>query len=259
MPFLRHRPASSHGFSDLDAFLDAPLQRPEPALRSPRVAPEESAPAGTPSRQPLRAQPSPGDFEAVVCELLLAEADVNERVSLSNANGEAVDGVTPLYLAAQAGHLEMCRLLLQRGADPRIRTMTAGGEAFSPADVALYTGNIRVWWMLRREAKKQKHTPAMPCRRPAPLPAYAPPAAAFAGAAAPAAPRSMLPPPQPAAPVLAPPAAKAPVQPPSMPPPPSAERVPAPPLPPLTEAELSALLPPPPPLRRLRAWSFEAE
>ena len=38
-------------------------------------------------------------------------------------NHPAVDGATPLYLAAQEGHVTCVRLLLRYGADPNMLTM----------------------------------------------------------------------------------------------------------------------------------------
>ena len=38
--------------------------------------------------------PLSGDFEAVVCELVLKGADVNEKCSLTNQNNDLVEGVS---------------------------------------------------------------------------------------------------------------------------------------------------------------------
>ncbi|KAG2433040.1 hypothetical protein HXX76_008767 [Chlamydomonas incerta] len=122
--------------------------------------------SGARSLSPLQQGALEGDFETVVCELVLKGADVNEKCSLANQNNDLVEGITPLYLAAQAGNSEMCRLLLRRGADARLCSLVIRtGERFTPADVALTRGYVRLWWRLRRAAKSPNKSKVMAVRR----------------------------------------------------------------------------------------------
>ncbi|KAG2448682.1 hypothetical protein HYH02_006039 [Chlamydomonas schloesseri] len=118
--------------------------------------------SGARALTPLQRAALEGDFETVVCELVLKGADVNEKCSLPNQNNDLVEGVTPLYLAAQSGNSEMCRLLLRRGADARLCSLVIRtGERFTPADVALTRGYVRLWWRLRRSAKSPNKSKVM--------------------------------------------------------------------------------------------------
>ena len=47
-------------------------------------------------------------------------------------NAQNVDGSTPLHMACVCEHLELARLMLERGADSSIRD----GDGQSPADLA---------------------------------------------------------------------------------------------------------------------------
>jgi len=59
-------------------------------------------------------------------------------------------GVTALHMASQNGHLAMVKLLIQRGADPRIKDDLYGGDAEGAAD---YFGQIAVRDYLRSLGK----------------------------------------------------------------------------------------------------------
>ncbi len=79
---------------------------------------------------------------------LKAGEDLHQLVDLPNQNKQTVIGVTPLYLAAQAGHLEVCQLLMSYGADVlRQCCIPSTGEVFGPADIALVHFHVRVWWV----------------------------------------------------------------------------------------------------------------
>lgn len=65
-------------------------------------------------------------------------------------------GVTPLYLAAQAGHKQACVLLVQAGADVlRTCAVPESGDVFGPADIALVHFNLGSWLYLSG-VKKQR-------------------------------------------------------------------------------------------------------
>jgi ankyrin repeat protein len=89
-----------------------------------------------------------GDMHAVAMAIASGD-DLNQTIDLPNAESHLVCGVTPLYLAAQAGHLEVVRVLLASGADPTARcAIPATGDVFSAADIALVHLNLRVWAVL---------------------------------------------------------------------------------------------------------------
>lgn len=95
-------------------------------------------PAGFP---PLVAAMTSGrtDYAAIVAMLLEAGADPDER---------GVNGFAPLHHAAATGDFDVARLLLDRGADPGLRTGVDDNE--TPADVAAATGNAALAMLLRR-------------------------------------------------------------------------------------------------------------
>ncbi|GBF95162.1 hypothetical protein Rsub_07875 [Raphidocelis subcapitata] len=101
-----------------------------------------------------------GDIAAVrAC--LRAGGDVHEAVALLNQNHQNVVNVTPLYLAAQNGHLEVCRELLAAGADAlRPCNIPATGQSFGPADIALVHFHIRTWWLLREAGAARQRAAA---------------------------------------------------------------------------------------------------
>lgn len=78
-------------------------------------------------------------------------------------------GITPLYLAAQNGHLACCELLLLHGARPTQCMFHLGrGQSFSPRDVALTNLHFRVFALLvkaeraEREAREAHAAVAVP-------------------------------------------------------------------------------------------------
>jgi len=82
--------------------------------------------------------------------------DVNATIDLPNQQQHTVCGVTPLYLAAQAGHKQACVLLVQAGADVlRTCAVPESGDVFGPADIALVHFNLGSWFYLN-SIKKQR-------------------------------------------------------------------------------------------------------
>lgn len=82
--------------------------------------------------------------------------DVNAAIDLPNQQQHMVYGVTPLYLAAQAGHKQACVMLVQAGADVlRTCAVPESGDVFGPADIALVHFNISSWYYLAG-LKKQR-------------------------------------------------------------------------------------------------------
>eukprot|EP00879_Flechtneria_rotunda_P001680 GHRR01001840.1.p1 GENE.GHRR01001840.1~~GHRR01001840.1.p1 ORF type:complete len:149 (+),score=43.17 GHRR01001840.1:275-721(+) len=76
--------------------------------------------------------------------------DVNATIDLPNQHHHLVIGVTPLYLAAQAGHREACEILVQAGADiMRQCAVPESGDVFGPTDIALVHFKVRTWMYLK--------------------------------------------------------------------------------------------------------------
>ena len=86
------------------------------------------------------------DGEKVVTDLLAAKAEVNEV-------GPAPNCVTPLYVAAQAGHHAVVRALLAAGAKTSKRIVATQS---TPLKVACENGHIRVVQVLLNRLKKKK-------------------------------------------------------------------------------------------------------
>lgn len=75
--------------------------------------------------------------------------DIADIVVLINQNGQNVLGVTPLYLAAQEGHTEVCKLLLDYGADMNQKCcIPSTGEVFGPEDISLIRLHFKTYWLL---------------------------------------------------------------------------------------------------------------
>eukprot|EP00878_Enallax_costatus_P005109 GHUV01005371.1.p2 GENE.GHUV01005371.1~~GHUV01005371.1.p2 ORF type:complete len:153 (+),score=29.56 GHUV01005371.1:606-1064(+) len=82
--------------------------------------------------------------------------EINGMICLQNAHKHMVVGVTPLYLAAQAGHKECCQLLIQHGADVlRQCAIPETGDVFGPTDIALVHFNIKTWYYLNNIRKQR--------------------------------------------------------------------------------------------------------
>lgn len=82
--------------------------------------------------------------------------EVNGMINLPNSQHHLVIGVTPLYLAAQAGHKDCCQLLVQHGADVlRQCAIPQSGDVFGPTDIALVHFHFKTWYYLSN-VKKQR-------------------------------------------------------------------------------------------------------
>ncbi|KAF6262839.1 hypothetical protein COO60DRAFT_1458440 [Scenedesmus sp. NREL 46B-D3] len=96
-----------------------------------------------------------GDVQALRTAIADGE-DVNARIDLPNQSSHTVCGVTPLYLAAQAGHKEACGLLVAAGADVLLKcAIPQSGDVFGPADIALMHFNLKTWLYLAGEQKRR--------------------------------------------------------------------------------------------------------
>lgn len=74
---------------------------------------------------------------------------MDATITLLNQSAHTVYGITPLYLAAQAGHKQACVLLVQAGADVlRTCSVPQSGDIFGPADIALVHFNLKTWMYL---------------------------------------------------------------------------------------------------------------
>ncbi|KAI8476724.1 MAG: hypothetical protein J3K34DRAFT_516306 [Monoraphidium minutum] len=98
---------------------------------------------------PLSLYAFTGDVDGVMARLIEGD-DIHESVPLVNGAGQSVLGCTPLYLAAQAGHTDVCRVLLVAGADVTQQcVLPATNERFGAEDIALVHLHLRTWWLLR--------------------------------------------------------------------------------------------------------------
>lgn len=98
---------------------------------------------------------SPGDVHTLRTAIADGE-DVNARIDLPNQSQHTVCGVTPLYLAAQAGHKDACELLVAAGADVLLKcAIPQSGDVFGPADIALIHFNLKTWFYLAAEQKRR--------------------------------------------------------------------------------------------------------
>lgn len=84
--------------------------------------------------------------------------DINQRINLINQYKEMVLGVTPLYIAAQEGHLDICKVLVRHGADLRAKCfIPSSRDIFGPAEISLVQLHFRVWWYLNSQKTKTVH------------------------------------------------------------------------------------------------------
>lgn len=86
----------------------------------------------------------------------LKEGDnIGGIIDLPNQDHNTVVGVTPLYLAAQQGHLEICKLLLMYGADINQQCcIPMTGDVFGPCDIAMIHFHWRTWWFLSQRKQQ---------------------------------------------------------------------------------------------------------
>lgn len=95
-----------------------------------------------------------GDFPRVE-QLLQGGAKVDETISLQNGKGITLTGVTALYLAAQAGHLEVCKVLVKHGANPEACASVANSDKrFTPAETATINFHFKVRQFLNSASKQ---------------------------------------------------------------------------------------------------------
>ena len=94
--------------------------------------------AGTAQAEPIHLAARKGDVAKI--EALLAEGVPVEQPSTKNTT---YTGVTPLYVAAKFGRLEAVELLLSRGADPALATISTGSNG-APMHVAAQWGREEI-------------------------------------------------------------------------------------------------------------------
>ena len=90
-----------------------------------------------------------GNIE-LVKKALLEGDDVDEAITMTNGLGETMLFVTPLYMAAQEGHLAIVKHLIAMDAQTNIKCYnTRSQESFSIESNALYNGRLVGWTYLR--------------------------------------------------------------------------------------------------------------
>jgi ankyrin repeat protein len=102
--------------------------------QSPRNDDSESL---NPRVQRLLRASETGDYEAV--DRMTRDGILHRDIDVNAADQF---GWTPLLLAADAGHVEIVQLLMERGADPEVRTLTA--EQRTPLTTAVRSGHGEV-------------------------------------------------------------------------------------------------------------------
>jgi ankyrin repeat protein len=66
------------------------------------------------------------------------------RRGASVAPPKALHGSTPLFFAVSAGNADAVKLLLERGANPRTKTMVGGAFSAAPLEMAVIQGDVPV-------------------------------------------------------------------------------------------------------------------
>lgn len=101
----------------------------------PALATSASSPRTT--MPPLHLACMKGDLLTVLdCITSGGAAQVHRTISMRNQQNATVSGITPLFLAAQRGHLKVCKLLVENGAKPNQPSYIAGStDLCTPAQV----------------------------------------------------------------------------------------------------------------------------
>ncbi|KAL6751686.1 hypothetical protein V8C86DRAFT_657845 [Haematococcus lacustris] len=105
---------------------------------------------------PLHLYAFKGDLQGVLTCITQGD-NVSATVCMYNQNRKLVAGITPLFLAAQAGNMDVVKLLVQSGANPTQPSYIQGkADLCTPAQVALL--NLHPWVAnyLRKVAKRRK-------------------------------------------------------------------------------------------------------
>jgi hypothetical protein len=90
-----------------------------------------------------------GDLESLK-QCLLDGDDIDEIATCITANGNKLLFVTALYLAAQQGHYNICKFLVDSGANCSIQCYSPhDSQTFTCASVALVQGHLQVWFYLK--------------------------------------------------------------------------------------------------------------
>jgi hypothetical protein len=83
-------------------------------------------------------------------QCLLDGDDIDAIASCVTADGNKLLFVTALYLAAQQGHYDICKFLVDHGANSTIQCYSPhDSQVFTCASVALVQGHLQVWLYLK--------------------------------------------------------------------------------------------------------------
>ena len=112
---------------------------------------------------PLHLACMKGDlFSVLDCITSGGAAAIHRTISMRNQQNSTVSGITPLFLAAQRGHLKVCKLLVENGAKPNQPSYITGStDLCTPAQVAKLNFHISVSSYLKKAAKRRKEEDAV--------------------------------------------------------------------------------------------------
>lgn len=90
-----------------------------------------------------------GDLEGTT-RFLSQGDDIDQFIQCTNQNGDTLLFINALYLAAQNGHIDVCKFLINHGIDLSIRTyLPRTREVFSASSIALTNFHFKLWNYLR--------------------------------------------------------------------------------------------------------------